>query len=166
MKRIAILLVMAVMLCGLAVSAEAVSIRVSQESSVGSGDFDANVLGFVNSFSTTLTTSAFYRYGTPDAFSYNGDLNGGPATISSMSQAFLLDASDGMSLVVVHDKANDGSGGRTQTQWNLSGDPSAAFVQVDDPSEGVSVTGAGTQFNSNKYWLAACRTFSVSACFY
>jgi len=156
MRKIAVLLVMAVMLCGLAVSAEAVSIRVSQESSAGAGDFDANVLGFVDSFSTALTTSDFYNYGSPHAFSYNGEVNGGPAPVSGLSQAFLLDASDGMSLVVVHDKANDGSGGKTKTQWNLSGDPSAAFVLADDPGEGISVTGGGTQFNSTKTWISCC----------
>ncbi len=136
-------------------AAQAAVFRVSQESSSGSGDFDANVLGFVNPFSTSLSTAAFYQYDTPDVFSYNGDENGGPSPISQLSQIFLLDASDGLSLVVVHDNPNDGSGGSTSMQWNLTGD-TAAQVLADDPSELVSVSGGGTQFNSTKNWLGCC----------
>ena len=158
MKKAAVV-VMAVFLCmafGILSSAHALPIRVSQESAAGAGDFDANILGFVNAFNTPLTTAGFYQYGTPNAASYNGELNGGPNPVSELSQVFLVDASDGLSLVVVHDNPNDGSGGSTQTQWNLAGDPSAAFVVVDDPGEGIAVSGAGTQFNSTKNWIACC----------
>ena len=68
---------------------------------------------------------------------------------------FFLEASDGLSLVVVHDNPNDGSGGSTQTRWNLSGD-TAAFVVNDDPGEGAVVSAGGTQFDSTKNWIACC----------
>jgi hypothetical protein len=135
--------------------AEAVPIRVSQESSAGVGDFDANVLGFVNPFATPLTTADFYQYGNPNGASYNGELNGGPMPVSSLSQVFLLTASDGLSLVVVHDNPNDGSGGSTRTRWNLTGD-TAAQVQADDPGEPVTVSMGGTQFDSIKNWAPCC----------
>ena len=140
---------------GISTSAYAIPIRVSQESSTGAGDFDANVLGFIDPFVTGLTTAAFYQYGTPNAASYNGELNGGPLPVSSLSQVFLVDAADGLSLVVVHDNPNDGTGGSTQTRWNLTGD-SAAQVLADDPGEPVVVSGGGTQFDSTKNWVSCC----------
>jgi hypothetical protein len=142
-------------ICVIAPSSEAVQIRVSQESSAGAGDFDANILGFIDSFFTGLSTAEFYQYGTPNGASYNGELNGGPLPVSSLSQVFFVDASDGLSLVVVHDNPNDGSGGSTRTQWDLSGDPDGAFVVVDDPGEGVLVNGP-TQFVSSKTWFDCC----------
>jgi hypothetical protein len=135
--------------------AEATLIRVSQESGAGAGDFDANVLGFVNPFVTPLTAAGFYQYGTPNRASYNGELNGGPTPISSLTQLFLVDADDGLSLFVVHDNPNDGSGGRTQTRWNLTGD-TAAQVQADDPGEPVVVSAGDTQFDSVKNWAPCC----------
>ena len=135
--------------------AEAISIRVSQESAAGAGDFDANVLGSITSFDTALSASAFYQYGAPNAASYNGELNGGPNPISSLTQLFLINGSDGLSLAVVHDNPNDGTGGTTQTRWNLTGD-TGAFVVVDDPGEGVAVSAGNTQFDSNKNWIACC----------
>ena len=140
---------------GFSVNAHAGSIRVSQESSAGAGDFDANVLGTIDPFVTALTTANYYQYGNPDAASYNGQLNGGPNAVSSQSLAFFVDAGDGLSLVVVHDNPNDGSGGNTQTRWNLSGDTAAVVVE-DDPGEPTTVSGGGTQFDSSKNWLACC----------
>ncbi len=52
-------LVLGVAVAALPVSAA--TIRVSQESSAGAGDFDSNILGFVNSFDGGgLTASAYY----------------------------------------------------------------------------------------------------------
>jgi hypothetical protein len=75
--------------------------------------------------------------------------------VSSLSQVFLVDAADGLSLVVVHDNPNDGTGGSTRTRWNLTGD-TAAEVLADDPGEAVVVSGGGTQFDSTKNWIACC----------
>jgi hypothetical protein len=142
-------------ICVTAPCSEAFQVRVSQESSAGTGDFDANVLGFIDPFFTGLSIADFYQYGVPNGASYNGELNGGPFPVSSLSQLFFVDALDGLSMVVVHDNPIDGTGGSTQTQWNLAGD-SAAFVVVDDPGEGVTVSAGGTQFNSTKNWAPCC----------
>ena len=138
-----------------AFNANAGLIRVAQESSAGAGDFDSNVLGYVNAFSTGMTAADYYQYGSPKGASYNGQLNGGPDSVSGLSQIFMVDASDGLSLFVVHDKPSDGSGGKTKTQWNLLGD-TAAEVLADDPSEAVTVSAGGTQFNSTKNWFGCC----------
>lgn len=158
MKRFLCVLFLVLGILAFALPASALQFRVSQESSTGAGDFDANVLGFIDAFipaPATLTTAGFYQYGTPFAASYNGELNGGPVPVSSLSQVFMVDASDGLSLVVVHDKPVDGSGGSTRTRWNLVGD-TAAQVLADDPGEPVIVSAGGTQFDSTKNWLACC----------
>ncbi len=136
-------------------NAYAINIRVSQESAPGAADFDANILGFVNEFNTGLTTAGFYQYNVPNGASYNGELNGGPIPVSSLSQVFLVNASDGLSLVVVHDNPSDGSGGSTQTRWNLMGD-TATQILADDPGENLVVSMGGTQFDSTKNWIACC----------
>lgn len=136
-------------------SANAAMIRVSQESSAGAGDFDANVLGSIAAYNTAMTVAGFYQYNIPNAASYNGELNGGPMPVNGLSQSFFVNGSDGLALVMVHDSANDGSGGSTRTQWNLTGD-TATQVLADDPGEPVSVSAGGTQFNSTKNWIACC----------
>ena len=129
-------LVASVAFYGLAGPAHAGQIRVAQESAAGAGDFDANVLGFVNPFNTPLTHAGFYQYNVPNGASYNGELNGGPFPVSSLTQVFLVNASDGLGLYVVHDNPNDGSGGSTQTRWNLTGDVSAATTAAHPQRSG------------------------------
>lgn len=136
-------------------SANAMMIEVSQESSAGAGDFDANILGFIGIYQTPLTVADFYQYNNPNGASYNGELNGGPAPLSQVSQTFFVLGSDGLALVQVHDAANDGSGGSTRSQWILTGD-TAAQVLADDPGEPVTVSAGGTQFDSVKNWIACC----------
>ena len=113
----AVAFLMFVNMAGMSSDIQASLIRISQESLAGAGDFDANVLGNIDTFSTTMTAADFYQYGSPNAASYNGELNDGPLPVSSLSQIFLVDASDGLALMVVHDNPNDGTGGRTQTRW-------------------------------------------------
>lgn len=139
----------------MAAHAEAASIRVSQESSAGAGDFNANVLGFIDPFNTALTAEAFYQYDIPNFASYNGELNGGPNPISSLSQVFMVSASNGLAMMVVHDNPNDGSGGSARMQFNLFGD-TAGFLLGDDPGEGLTVSAGGTQFDSVHNWAPCC----------
>ena len=108
------------------------AVRVSQESAPGAGDFDANVLGSIQVFSLPgQTASATYQYGSPIGSSYNGTVT---TAESSKSKLFLVQTSDGLSLFVVHDRPNDGSGGRAEMQFDLSGDPDgAARIVEDDP---------------------------------
>ena len=84
--------------------AQAQTIRVSQESAPGLADFDANVLGTIQPFTTTGTAADFYDYGgvSGNADSY-GNANGASILSVDTSHLFLVSASDGLSLFIVHD---------------------------------------------------------------
>ena len=128
------------------------TIRVSQESSPGAGDFDANILGYVSPYVTADTTAGYYQYDTPYGASFNGPA---PALTSDRSHLFLADTADGLSLFVVHDKPDDGSGGTTTMHWTLAGDTTGVLVK-DDPGETITVSGGGTIFDSSHGWLPCC----------
>jgi len=64
---LAVALVLATVFC--TVRAEATRIRVSQESSPGSGYFDTHVLGFIESFNDSGITAA-------QSYAYNGAYGG------------------------------------------------------------------------------------------
>ncbi|HIE31699.1 MAG TPA: tandem-95 repeat protein [Methanosarcinales archaeon] len=128
------------------------TVRVSQESSPGAGDFDANILGYVSPYATNLSTSGYYQYGTPYGASFNGPA---PTLTSDRSHLFLADTTDGLSLFVVHDKPVDGSGGNTTMHWTLAGD-TAGVLALDDPGESVTVSGGGTIFDSRHRWWPCC----------
>lgn len=136
--------------------AEATLIRVAQESAPAAGDFDANVLGFVTAYATGLTTSAFYQYGVPNGSSYNGELNGGPVPVSSLTQLFLVEALDGLSLVIVHDRPNDGSGGNMDTAFELLGDTASILVKDDSGGPTNVYTENGTNFTAHHEWSPCC----------
>lgn len=139
-------------------SANALLIRVSQESSAGAGDFDANVLGNINTYDTGMTASNYYQYGSPDAASYNGDQNGGPAPIADGSMSFLSVTADGLVFYTVHDEPGDGDGGTANMAWNLTGGDTAAFLVGDDGAEGLN-PGLGVQatsFTAAHRWLDCC----------
>jgi hypothetical protein len=139
------------------VSAEASAFRVSQESVAGSGDFDANVVGYITPFSTGLTAANFYRYGNPDGSSYNGEGNGGPLPVSSLSQIFLVSASDGLFLTVLHDNPNDGSGGTADTRWDLVNDTAGFAVRDDNPgNDTYTVSNGNTTFVADQQWNNCC----------
>jgi hypothetical protein len=127
------------------------TIRVSQESSPGAGDFDANILGYVSPYVTANTTAGYYQYGTPYGASFNGPA---PALTSDRSHLFLADTADGVSLFVVHDKPVDGNGGTAAMNWTLVGDTAGVLVE-DDPTETVIVVG-GTTFTSSHTWSPCC----------
>ncbi|RZN35678.1 MAG: hypothetical protein EF813_08410 [Methanosarcinales archaeon] len=128
------------------------TIRISQESSPGAGDFDANVLGYVSPYATSLSTAGYYQYGTPYGASFNGPA---PPLTSNRSHLFLADTADGLSLFTVHDKPVDGCGGFASTHWTLAGDTAGVLVE-DDPGETVTVSGGGTIFDSYHRWDSCC----------
>jgi len=74
--------------------AQAVIYRVSQESSAGAGDFDANILGTINAYNTAGTIAQFYKYSIGFAASFNGSVGLTP----NKSHLFLVNASDGLNL--------------------------------------------------------------------
>ncbi|NIP24717.1 MAG: hypothetical protein GWN67_29290 [Phycisphaerae bacterium] len=127
-------------------------VRVSQESAPGAGDFDNNILGYVDPYVDVNTTAQYYQYGTPYGASFNGPE---PPLTSGRSHLFLVRASDGLSLFVVHDKPDDGSGGSSRMHWEIFGD-TVALLQNDDPGEGVTISGGGTVIDSRHGWSTCC----------
>lgn len=152
--------IVAVFLLGICVTAHSAQIRVSQESAAGVGDFDANVLGFVDVFATGMTIANFYQYGNPNGASYNGELNGGPNPLSSITQSFFVDAADGLHYVVVHDIPRDADGGNTRMTTVQAGGAGGGtvFSVGDDPGEGLSVSDVGGDriFDTRHGWAPCC----------
>ena len=151
--------IVAIVAMGLMASnTDAASIRVSQESSAGAGDFDSNVLGFIDVFDVTgggYDIAAFYDYGTVPA-SYNGDQQGGPLALSSYTQSFWVKATDGLHFVTVHDLESDGSGGTADMEMNLSGDSAAFTVGDDNPGNDFYTDTGGTKFETDHQWNQCC----------
>lgn len=136
-------------------AASAATIQIAQESSAGAGDFDVNVLGTVSTFDSALTAEQFYKYNIGDSTSYNGEDNGGPVPVDGLTQIFVHNGIDGMSLGVVHDAPSDGSGGLISTTWSLSGD-TADFLVKDDVGDVYTLGGGGTQFDAVNKWIGCC----------
>lgn len=157
MRRISVIaLVLLVCLAfGAITNADAMLIRVSQESSAGSDDFDDNLLGYINPFvpnDPTMTAADFYSFGSPLPYSYNGNQNenGGPDPAAGLSQFFLVQASDGLALTVVHDTPGGVMNGNADTRWDLSGDTADLLVK-DDATE--SSSSGGNQFIGHHGWV-------------
>ncbi len=156
--------VIATILIGISFTAQSALIRVSQESDRGVGDFDANILGVIDSFVTTLSIADFYGYGVGSAPSYQGVSNGGPAAMSSTSQSFFVEASDGLHYVVVHDARLDGgTTGRAHMGTTLAGGAggTVGFSVDDDPAlEGdaylTTDPGGNRFFETFHFWSPCC----------
>jgi PEP-CTERM motif len=133
---------------------EAAQFRVSQESTAGSADFNNNIVGFIEAFTTTKTLAQFYQYSTPFRTSFNGPVS----LTSNASHLFLVKATDGLGLFSVHDKPQDGSGGEAQMQFDLLGD-TASLIVNDDPEEPVK--GNGTTFIAYHSWASCCTDGAV-----
>lgn len=108
-------------------------IEVSQESAPQAEDFKDHVLGFLTAYPTTNSAAVFYAYDVPE-----GDLWNGQSLTPVADRAHLLmaDTTDGMSLVIVHDRAipDDPDGGRAEMMFRLENDPDGAVRTVaDDP---------------------------------
>jgi hypothetical protein len=130
---------------------------VYQESSPGSGDFDANFLGTVDIFDrSTESAAVVYQYDNPLALSYNGTP---PDAQEETSQLFFVDTTDGRSLFVVHDKPLDGEGGTAQMRYELFGDPDGAARLVEDDPGDTFLAGnmfGPTVFQSHHRWVSCC----------
>jgi hypothetical protein len=123
----------------------AATVFVSQESAPGAGDFSANQLGTIESFSTTGTLAEFYTYSS-EQFTNTSSVT----LTADQSHLFLVDASDGLGLFVVHD---DGivTGGNAEMTVDLLGGDTAIFLVKDDPAEQV-YTENGTEFAVRQSW--------------
>ena len=130
-------------------SVHAVTVSVFQESTPGAGDFSANPLGTIESFSTTGTLAQFYNYSS-QKFTNTGSIT---LTVDK-SHLFLVDASDGLGLFVVHDdgvNAPQGVGGLAKTKVDLLGGDTATFIQQDDPGSDTYAD-TGTEFKAKQSW--------------
>ena len=136
--------------CDAAVTA----IRLAQESATGEGDFGDYVLGFVEPLETTLSSADFYRYNLGSPASFNGPA---PTLTFERSHLFLVQATDGLSLFVVHDRPGNAGGGSADTRYELAGDPDGAVRTVeDDPGEGYTGGSGATIFTAHHVWSSCC----------
>jgi hypothetical protein len=131
--------------------------RLAQESEAGAGDFDGNVLGFLEPYETTLSAEGFYRY----ALGFDASFNGPTLELTDdRSHLLLANNTDGLSLVVVHDRPQDGDGGNADTRYEVSGDSDGLVISVmDDPTNiGDSYTGnpGDSTFTAVHAWSACC----------
>ena len=135
------------------VQVEAARIRVSQESSPGAGDFDAHILGFIESFDECGKTSA-------QSYAYNVDSYGGKTitTQTNTSHLFFVNTSSGLALFIVHDKpVVSNGGGQAEMRFELSGDPNGAALlgRDDSAANGDVYTGAsGANMSTSRHsWV-------------
>lgn len=134
-------------------------LRVSQESAPGAGDFDAGLVGFVEVFETSSPVESLYSYDFPFSDSYNGSLISLGADDTNL--VFKQTADEGLCLFVVHDKPDDGDGGRAEMRFTLAGDPDgAAIVAYDDPVGGDNDEFVGNPgenlFTARWSWSSCC----------
>lgn len=136
------------------------TVRISQETSPGAGDFNKNVLGTMKPFETQATTEIFYGYA--DAC-YCGDFIK-LRLLPNRTQMVFLDAADGMTFMVVHDDGEqDVDGGWTEMRFELIGDPDGMYRSVyDDPEDVVPDSDIYTGepgdrvFTSAHLWSQCC----------
>jgi hypothetical protein len=135
-------------------------IEIAQESVPGTGDFNDHILGQLLPYPSASSTTQFYAYDVPEGASWNG-LSLTP--IIDRSHLLMADTSDGMSLIIVHDRAqpDDPDGGRAEMKFELFNDPDGAFRSVeDDPAsteQGEYVGNPGDSlFTSNHFWSPCC----------
>ena len=132
------------------------SIRVSQESAPGAGDFASNVLGSIDAPSVASSAASLYAYDFPCDTSYNGTTI---TTVDQRTNLFLVDSSDGLVLFLVHDKPKDESGGEAQVAVDFTGLASpASILVVDDPTDPYQdmFTEDGASFTANHSWGDCC----------
>jgi len=133
---------------------ETAKIRVSQESAPGAGDFDAHVLGYLDPFPRPSDTAAVvYQY-------HGAEYHGSPPdAVEDVSQLFVVQTSEGLTLFALHDIPDDDDGGRAQMRFTLAGDPDGAARMVeDDPVDATTLPGntfGPTSFDVHHFWSAA-----------
>ena len=152
-KNLIVVAVVAVALLASAASA-VVEIRVSQESSAGAGDFSSHVLGTINAGEYSTGTAAdYYAYGATTDYSFNGPWP--TPLVNDRTHVFFVNASDGLSLFVVHDDTVGSNGGTAAMKFVLSGDANGAgWKAQDDPPTSESYTINGNTFTTSHGWGA------------
>ncbi|MFO0873626.1 MAG: hypothetical protein U0575_06595 [Phycisphaerales bacterium] len=103
-------------------------VRVSQETTPGAGNFDANVLGYAVAYEAPGSAAQLYNYG-------GALILPGVPLVNDRSSMLVASTTEGLCLVVAHDRTSSGSGGRAEMQFMFgaaSGPP--AFLVQDDPT--------------------------------
>lgn len=122
------------------------TIRVSQESSGGAGDFTSNIVGYIEAYDTALSASAYYN-ASPN---FSGPA---PTLVVEESHLFLVNASNGLYLFIVHDAPNNKDGGHAEMRFEIFGDPEGAAIGVRDDAADTYTGAAGTNvFTSRHNW--------------
>ena len=112
-------------------------VELSQESQPQLGDFDQHVLGQLQAFIAPSDAAAFYAYDTPNGSSWNGKALD---PVADRSHLLMADTTEGLTLVVVHDRPGNPDGGQAEMKFEVLNDPSGMRITVrDDPDD----TGAG-----------------------
>jgi hypothetical protein len=132
MKKAACLILLLGVFVLPAAPAGAARIRVAQESRPGAGDFDQNILGYIDPyFEKEKAASEFYSYEEISFYSFNG---AHPRLRADTSHLFFVSTKEGLTLFIVHDKPNDPDGGGAVMRLRVEGDPDGVRVLVfDDP---------------------------------
>jgi len=135
-------------------------IELAQESAPGAGDFNSNILGNLLAYPYNASAASLYAYNVPEGDSWNGlILNPEP----DRSHLLLAETTDGLTLVVVHDRAfpDDPDGGRAETRVEVLNDPDGLVRTVeDDPAnneEGPYIGEPGDSvFTAEQEWSPCC----------
>ena len=137
------------------------TIEITQESAPGAGDFSNNVLGFILAYPTSSSAASFYAYNVPEGDSWNGQ---SLKPVVDRSHLLVADTTDGLTLVVVHDRAipDDPDGGLAEMRFELLNDPDGIFRSVEDdpPSNEAGAGYAGGSgdmvFTTGHKWSTCC----------
>ena len=141
-----------------AAPAGAARIRVAQESRPGVGDFDRNILGYIEPyFEKEKAASEFYSYEEVSFYSFNGPH---PRLRADTSHLFFVTTKEGLSLFIVHDMPNDPDDGRAIMRLRVGGDPDGVRVLVfDDPYsewDFFKASPGGREIRTWHRWFPCC----------
>lgn len=136
-------------------------IELAQESAPGAGDFNSNVLGRLLAYPYNASAASLYAYNVPDGSSWNGPIL---SSRENTSHLLLAETNEGLSLVVVHDRADDSTdtdGGRAEIICTVVGDADGLARTVEDDPEvnGVdfySGEPGESTFTSTQSWQPCC----------
>ena len=128
-------------------TATAATIRVSQETSAGSGVFVQ--LGQIDAIAAVGQTVAQY-YNLTSA-SYGGAF---PAAVSNTTQSFFVSTSEGLAFFQLLDRTADQTGGSAQMLFTVVNDTVSVFVS-DDNGEVVATDGGAT-VTGTWGWAGCC----------
>lgn len=135
-------------------------IELAQESAPGAGDFNSNILGNLLAYPYNASAASLYAYNVPEGDSWNGLVL---SPLPDRSHVLLAETTDGLTLVVVHDRAfpDDPDGGRAETRVEVFNDPDGLVRTVeDDPANNEAGPYIGepgdSVFTAEQEWSTCC----------